>query len=226
MAKIKGLPDPKIAARLNILMKRSKSLSTQGALADKSGIGQRTISRILNSEVSSSVATYAAICAAFNVPPDTLTTPNPEYDPLQENSMRVITGGSNSVAVVTKNEILEWTKDGKQLENIVLTNDRRTMTTNLAKSDRSHFLQVEDDSMLHDLPKGCWVHINVNKTPVRGKIVEAKTKSGEIVFRAYKPLSGGGYELIANNKLYDTIPDTEVEQIIGVKVEHRVIDED
>lgn len=100
------------------------------------------------------------------------------------------------------------------------------MSTSLATNPESHFLLVEDDSMLYDLPKGCWVHIDPSKEPVRGKIVEAITKTGDIVFRTYKPLSNGGYELIANNNLYDALQDSDIEKIVGVKVEYRVIDPD
>lgn len=226
MAKIKSLPDPKIAARLNILMKRSKTLNGQEAIAAKAGVGQTTVGRILRGEVSSSINTYEAICRAFGVPENTLTSPLPEYDPLNENGIPTIVSGSNHVAIVSKEEVIEWTNNGKPLENIVLTTERRFMSTNLTANQGSHFLLVEDDSMLYDLPKGCWVHIDPTKQPIRGKIVEAKTKKGEIVFRAYKPLSNGGYELIAKNNMYDAIPDSDIEQIIGVKVEYRVIDPD
>lgn len=220
MAKVKGLPDPKIAERLRVLMRNSKNLDTQQAIAIKTGISQRTISRILNSEVVSSVNVYQAICEAFGVPLSSLTNTSPALD---SNHSNQITSKTYRVAVATKNELLNWTANGKPLENIDLTLHREFLMSELKTSNPSHFIQVDDDSLLQELPTGCWAHVDCNRAPERGNLVEAKLKNATIVCRKYKPLTNGSYELIANNNLFDLISENDVEQILGVIVEWRVI---
>lgn len=65
MAKTRTAPDPRIAANLRALM-AAHSVS-QLALSERTGVGQSTISRVLNGDDSPTTRTLAKLAAAFNV---------------------------------------------------------------------------------------------------------------------------------------------------------------
>lgn len=61
-----------LAARIRELMDSRVTLDTQTKLANKSGVGQSTIQRILAAEASATIDTVEVIAQAFGVPPVTL----------------------------------------------------------------------------------------------------------------------------------------------------------
>lgn len=218
MAKIKKQPDPKISIRLRQLMRDNPLLSTQELVAKKSGVGQRTISRILNDEVSSSLPTYQSICAAFGAPSDFLTS-----DDSSEKAMRMdISSQSQSVVMLTEEHIKQWTGMGDLLENVRLFEDMEFIMTDLQVSKNAHAIKVSDDSMGFELPLNSIAIVEPSAQPARGDIVEALSKTEGVVFRKYKPLAGDGFELVANNDMYSALPSSDIERIVGVVIEHRV----
>lgn len=218
--KVKNLPDPKIAERLRVLMQKSKTLNTQAALAKKSGVGQRTISRILNSEVDSSLSIYKSLCEALGVPHDTLTSPDASSDPLFNANSGVVVKtedlDSRRVATVTREELLLWTEGGKRLKIIPYRENREFVAIDMETNQATHNVLVEDDAMQDTLPINSFAIVDPQREPVRGNLVEVRTVDNQITFRQYKPLSNGSFELLAENQLYDTLAESDVEQIIGV----------
>lgn len=218
MARIKNQPDTKISKRLRQLMRDNPALGTQEAVAKKSGVGQRTISRILNDEVESSASTYQAICKAFGVNRDFLTSDSPA----KEVERIDIFTRSHSVVMLTQSDVMQWTGEGELLENMDLSKNREYIMTDIQVSRNAHGIAVGDDSMGFELPLNAVAIVDPDIEPSRGDIVEAISKSEGVVFRKYRPIAGNDFELVANNDIYAALPSSDVERIVGVVVEHRV----
>lgn len=178
MAKIKNQPDSKISMRLRQLMRDNPVLGTQEAVAKKSGVGQRTISRILNDEVASSVSTYQAICKAFGVPQDFLTS---DQQPKQPKRIDIF-ARSHSVVMLTQSDVTQWTGQGELLENMDLSKNREYIMTDIQVSKNAHGIAVGDDSMGFELPLNAVAIVDPDIEPSRGDIVEAISKSEGVVF--------------------------------------------
>lgn len=74
MAKTKPIPRPEIGERLRKLMEDTPHLSTQMAIAKRTGIGQTTVGRILRGEVDPSAENMRKIADAFNTTVEYLLT--------------------------------------------------------------------------------------------------------------------------------------------------------
>lgn len=218
MARIKNQPDTKISTRLRQLMRENPALGTQEAVAKKSGVGQRTISRILNDEVESSASTYQAICKAFGVSRDFLTSDSPAKDTHRID----IFARSQSVTMLTKSDVMQWTGDGELLEYMGLLKSREYIMTDIQVSQNAHGIVVGDNSMGFELPLNAVAIVDPDIEPTRGDIVEAVSKSEGVVLRKYRPAAGNEFELVANNDIYAALPSSDIERIVGVVVEHRV----
>lgn len=65
MAKNKPIPNPEIGERIRRLMEKNPDLSTQPAIAKRTGIGQTTVGRILRGEVDPSADYMLRLADAF-----------------------------------------------------------------------------------------------------------------------------------------------------------------
>jgi len=74
MAKTKPIPRPEIGERLRKLMEDTPNLSTQMAIAKRTGIGQTTVGRILRGEVDPSAENMRKIADAFKTTVEYLLT--------------------------------------------------------------------------------------------------------------------------------------------------------
>lgn len=79
MAKTKTPTSPNLGNNLKFLMKREVSLSSQTQLAEKTGLSQSTIGRILRGEVNPSAVALQTIASKFNVEVGDLLLPTDEF---------------------------------------------------------------------------------------------------------------------------------------------------
>lgn len=211
-----------IAENLRALMSASRSLTSQAQVAQKSGVAQSTIGRILREEVDARSDNLDAIGRSFGVRGSDLLV-----DGLLEGD-NVAPGqaprtGSRQAPVISWVQAGEWT-EAVDMHSPGFGDDYEPVEPN----DGPHvfWLRVVGDSMTApvgtSIPEGYLIKVDPDAAPVSGSLVVAKLEeTNEVTFKKLIIDAGQKY-LKPLNPAYRTIPINGNCRIVGVVKEVRL----
>lgn len=194
MAKQKVAPDPNVGRNIAALMAAHTLLSSQPALAKRTGIAQSTIGRILRSESNPSSEYLRKIADAFGVDVGTLHYSEPRFrDLLASGSLRALRADPSAGWVA---------HDLSQARNIVSL--PRHIWEGLMDADLSQPFELEviDDALGPDIFRGCIVRLDPQRKPEAGRPVLVRDREKRHYLRDYQVGPGGRWQAVARQRGY------------------------
>lgn len=208
-----------LAANVKSLLDTHSTINTQAKLAQKSGVGQSSISRILRADTQATAETIEAIAHAFGVTAAQLMSPS-----LGTTNVLPATVGSRQIHLISYVQAGAWTEI---VDNYQPGDASDWLLTDLELSDNAFALEIKGESMLPDFREGDRVIIDPSVAPNPGDFVVAKNGDHEATFKKYRPrgVNERGDHVIELVPLNPDFPSLRSDicpiTIIGTMVEHR-----
>ncbi|MDP5208317.1 LexA family transcriptional regulator [Microbulbifer sp. 2205BS26-8] len=214
----------RIAARLNLAMRNSPSLSTQAALGKRSGVGQTTIGRILRAEVDARAETLQALAKALGKSVAYFTDsgkPAPgnliQETPLTYTSDAAARAVYRQVPLISPVKAVTW---AETFENGSAQADGEQIPTTTRVGPRAFALKVEGDAMTApnglSIPEGYIVVVDPDCDYENGSIVAARLPGDKKVTLKKLVIDGPNQYLKSLNPAYVPIQMNRSGKIIGV----------
>lgn len=208
-----------LAANVKSLLDTHGTINTQAKLAQKSGIGQSSISRILRTDTQATTETIEAIARAFGVTTGQLMSPS-----LGTTNVLPAAVGSRQIPLISYVQAGAWT----EIVDTYQPGDASDwLLTDLELSENAFALEIKGESMLPDFREGDRVIIDPSVAPNPGDLVVAKNGDHEATFKKYRPrgINEHGEQVIELVPLNPDFPSLRSDicpiNIIGTMVEHR-----
>jgi len=208
-----------LAANVKSLLDTHSTINTQAKLAQKSGVGQSSISRILRADTQATAETIEAIARAFGITTSHLMSPG-----LGTTNVTPAAIGLRQIPLISCVQAGMWT----EIADAYTPGDGADwLLTDLELSANAFALEIKGESMLPDFRPGDRVIIDPEIAPSPGDFVVARNGSNEATFKKYRPrgVNEHGdqvFELVPLNPDYETMrSDFTPIAIIGTMVEHR-----
>jgi SOS-response transcriptional repressor LexA len=195
-------------------MLKEKGMS-QAQLARLVGTKQQTISYICSEDHPATTSRYSSkIAEILGVNPTWLATGqgNP-YDQTVPIHVEGVSVRATQIPLLTASEVPAFLSGQHEQRGGAVVTDRVHSPTAFA-------LAIEGESMSPRFKDGDTVVIDPMILVEPGDFVAAMLKTGLITFRRYRARHPG-YELVPENSDWDNIHSHDVNQIVGVMVEHR-----
>jgi SOS-response transcriptional repressor LexA len=208
-----------LAANVKSLLDTHGTINTQAKLAQKSGVAQSSISRILRADTQATAETIEAIASAFGVTAADLMSPG-----LGTTNIAPAVVGSRKIPLISCVQAGMWTEIADTYEP---GDAAEWLLTDLELSENAFALEIKGESMLPDFRPGDRVIIDPAVAPNPGDFVVAKNGSNEATFKKYRPrgMNERGEQVIELVPLNPDFPSLRSDicpiNIIGTMVEHR-----
>lgn len=208
-----------LAENVKSLLDTHRTINTQAKLAQKSGIGQSSISRILRGDTKATTETVEEIAKAFGVTTAQLLTPCTGMTNISPASL-----GVRQIPMISYVQAGVWTSI---VDSYHPGDGAEWLLTDLELSVHAFALEIKGESMLPDFREGDRVIIDPTVAPNPGDFVVAKNGEDEATFKKYRPrgLNEHGDQVIELIPLNEDFPslrsDISPFSIIGTMVEHR-----
>lgn len=188
----------------------------QAELAKKVGTKQQTISYLMRSDALTQASRYTTkIADALGVNPMWLQTgEGDQYQPIVPLKQVDLFKDLCQIPIISCQNVLNYLS-GKQ--GCV----KGYLMTGISESQSRFAFEVSDNSMSPSFNVGDVVVIDPETSPQPGDFVVANPAQTVVVLRRFRMRDGGGFELVPENKDWNTMIGTEMSTILGVMVEHR-----
>lgn len=206
MAKTKVAPDPRIAKALQALLDSDTGPVSGNALALVSGVGQSTISRILNGEGGTNAATLARLAEVYGKTIDIFFSEEAasaigKGAPAPADSVPL--KQARDVPVVGTTQGGPPDREWSELGHAVGHGDQYL---EVATADPNAYgLQVVGDSMSPRIMAGEWIVVEPNTEPYPGDEVVVKTTEGEVMVKTLAARHGDTVILSSVNEAFKRI---------------------
>lgn len=208
-----------LAANVKSLLDTHRTINTQVKLAQKSGVGQSTISRVIRGDTQATTETVEDLARAFGVTTAQLMTPSAGMTNITPASL-----GVRQIPMISYVQAGVWTSI---VDSYHPGDGAEWLLTDLELSVHAFALEIKGESMLPDFREGDRVIIDPTVAPNPGDFVVAKNGEDEATFKKYRPrgLNDRGDQVIELVPLNEDFPslrsDVSPFSIIGTMVEHR-----
>jgi SOS-response transcriptional repressor LexA len=206
MVKTKVAPLSLMANSLQALLDSNLGPTSGNALAAASGVGQSTISRILNGEGGTNAATLARLAAVYGQRIDFFFS----EDPVGDLRRPIVRAGSATPIKLARNVPVVGTTEGgppdldlSQLGHPVGHGDQYL---EVASADPNAYgLRVVGDSMSPRIMDGEWIVVEPNTEIHPGDEVVIKTTAGEVMVKTLAARNGDTVILSSVNEAFKRI---------------------
>jgi len=193
MAKHKIAPNPNVGSNIAYLMSSHIELSSQPAVAKRTGIAQTTIGRIIRGESNPVAENLRRIASAFGVDVDSLYLPPHEFVRLAE--------GKGPIGLLSRG-MAHSVSHARQTIEV-----RRLTWEGLMDADLSQPFELEviDDALSPEIYKGCIARFDASATPRAGRPVLVRDADGNHYLRDYQLDAGGRWQATARARGFATL---------------------
>lgn len=208
-----------LAENVKSLLDTHRTINTQAKLAQKSGVGQSTISRVIRGDTQATTETVEDLAKAFGVTTAQLMTPSAGMTNITPASL-----GVRQIPMISYVQAGVWTSI---VDSYHPGDGAEWLLTDLELSVHAFALEIKGESMLPDFKEGDRVIIDPTISPNPGDFVVAKNGDDEATFKKYRPrgLNDRGDQVVELVPLNEDFPslrsDVSPFSIIGTMVEHR-----
>lgn len=193
--------DQTIATNLKWLMKNNRHLGSQGLLAKKSGVGQTTISRVLNTENSPTTETLTGLATAFGITVAQLIDPSLILQGIGIPEGRAL-------------PLIPWEDIPIYHSNPEIYEVKEGIFCPFESSVGSFAAVVKGDTMYSTYLDGSYICIEPRIEAVNGNDIILLTKENKVIFRQLQRTSEGDFLSALNpewpNKLIERPAESEI----------------